>query len=132
MRPDSYVDAGDLDGDGDIDLVSASFSNGRFYWHENTDGAGSFTPGGTEIDVMDSAQSMIMADMDRDGDLDVVVRASVLLLCCVCAANLPSRLIPLLDLETLTSTQSAQAKRKGQKKKPHDVDYSERWNECGT
>lgn len=103
MRPDSYVDAGDLDGDGDVDLVSASFSNGRFYRHLNTDGAGNFNPGGTEIDVMDSAQSAVMVDMNRDGDLDVLVRASFI--CSVAVAcfwlcrylHAPDT---LLDLET--------------------------------
>lgn len=69
----SYVAAGDLNGDGDIDLASASFSDGAFYWHENTDGAGTYAPGGTEVDSMDSAQSVVMADIDQDGDLDLVV-----------------------------------------------------------
>lgn len=68
-----YVVAADLDGDGDIDLAVASFSDGRFVWYRNTDGAGSFASEGIDIDTMDSAQSIVAADVDLDGDLDLVV-----------------------------------------------------------
>ena len=63
--------AADLDGDGDLDVVSAGYQDGRFVWYENTDGAGTFAAG-QDIDLLDSAQSVVAADLDGDGDLDLV------------------------------------------------------------
>ena len=68
--------AGDIDGDSDLDILSASakdpFSRSIIAWHENVDGQGSF--GRPEIinDRTEFAQSVYMADLDGDGDLDVL------------------------------------------------------------
>jgi len=66
------VFAADLDGDGDLDVLSASSYDDKIAWYENTDGAGSF--GSEEIisTAADGASSVFAADLDQDGDLDVL------------------------------------------------------------
>lgn len=66
------LSAGDIDGDGDIDLVSASESNDTIAWYEN-DGVSnpSFIPRIIGIRA-DRPRKVVAADMDGDGDLDVV------------------------------------------------------------
>jgi hypothetical protein len=70
----SSVFAIDIDGDGDTDVLSASVSDDKISWHEN-----SGTPSGvddwTEHEVStsaDGAKSVFAADMDNDGDPDVL------------------------------------------------------------
>ncbi len=67
-----FVFGADLDGDGDVDVLSASFEDDKIAWYENTDGAGTF--GGQRVitTLADSAQSVFAADLDGDGDLDVL------------------------------------------------------------
>ncbi|MEM1224665.1 MAG: VCBS repeat-containing protein [Planctomycetota bacterium] len=64
------VQAADIDGDGDMDLVSASSSNDRIAWHEN-DGFQSYTLR-TISTSADGAIDVQVADIDGDGDLDVI------------------------------------------------------------
>jgi hypothetical protein len=62
--------AGDLDGDGDIDLVSASSIDDTIAWYRNDGGASSFS----EIRFTtqaDGARAVVVADLDRDGRLDL-------------------------------------------------------------
>ena len=66
------VFAADMDGDGDLDIVSASFIDNTIAWYEN-DGAAN--PTWTAVDIAtsaDGAESVFAADMDGDGDLDIV------------------------------------------------------------
>ncbi|MCB2156312.1 VCBS repeat-containing protein [bacterium] len=70
-RADSVL-AADLDGDGDIDVLSASPADDRIAWYENIDGAGSFGPRRTITTSADYAESIFAADLDGDGDLDVL------------------------------------------------------------
>ncbi|CAM9302784.1 unnamed protein product, partial [Ectocarpus sp. 8 AP-2014] len=69
----------DIDGDGDIDIIAASFDgnhtagsfpDGRILWLEN-DGSGSFAEG-KDIGLLESARNVVAVDLDNDGDIDLV------------------------------------------------------------
>jgi hypothetical protein len=66
------VYATDLDGDGDMDVLSASFIDDKIAWYENTDGAGSFGAQNVISTAADGARSVYAADIDADGDMDVL------------------------------------------------------------
>ena len=74
-----YIDAGDLDGDGDVDLVGASSLTDGFgtqesdlTWFENLDGDGEEW-GQHDLDIdFPNAREAHIGDMDGDGDLDVI------------------------------------------------------------
>jgi len=66
------VFAADLDGDGDDDVLSASYSDDKIAWYENTDGLGTFGPQQVITTTADSAHSVLAADLDGDGDADVL------------------------------------------------------------
>ncbi len=66
------VHAADLDGDGDVDVLSASEVDDKIAWYENTDGRGTFGPQQIITTSADRARSVVAADLDGDGDLDVV------------------------------------------------------------
>jgi hypothetical protein len=75
------VRAADLDGDGDLDMLSAAY---RYYtggksvryiaWYEN-DGSGQFGPMQLVSSDVWEVQSIDAADLDNDGDLDVLMAA---------------------------------------------------------
>lgn len=48
----SMIAAADLDNDGDVDVVSASFNDSRVTWYNNTNGEGVFSTG---VDVTSDA-----------------------------------------------------------------------------
>ena len=62
----------DLDGDGDTDVISGSRYDDKVAWYENTDGLGTFGPQLLLTDAADGPSSVTAADVDLDGDLDVV------------------------------------------------------------
>jgi hypothetical protein len=66
------VFAADVDGDGDVDVLSASFFDDTVAWYENTDGTGTFGPQLPISTVVQAAISVFAADMDLDGDFDVI------------------------------------------------------------
>ncbi len=68
------VSSADLDGDGDMDVLSASVSDGKVAWYENTNGLGSFGPQQV-IDILSGARSIVATDVDADGDPDVLCAA---------------------------------------------------------
>jgi hypothetical protein len=66
------VYAADMDGDGDMDIVSASALDNTIAWYENN---GAADPTWTATDIAtsaDDARSVFAADMDGDGDMDIV------------------------------------------------------------
>ena len=66
------VAAGDIDGDGDLDVVAASFVNDRIVWYQNSDGKGEF---GLEQVISADANGVFkvdIADIDGDNDQDVI------------------------------------------------------------
>ena len=62
----------DMDNDGDMDIVSASTTDNTIAWYEN-DGASDPSWSAEDI-VTDAANvfSVFVADMDNDGDMDIV------------------------------------------------------------
>ena len=66
------VYAADLDGDGDLDVLSASTDDNKIAWYENTDGFGSFGPQDVITRAAGQAWSVYAGDVDGDGDLDVL------------------------------------------------------------
>ncbi len=63
------ADAGDLDGDGDLDLVISNYNSVNYTVFEN-DGAGNFSVG-TVLSAQQNASCAILHDRDNDGDLDI-------------------------------------------------------------
>jgi alpha-tubulin suppressor-like RCC1 family protein len=66
------VHAADIDGDGDMDVLSASANDNKIAWYENTDGQGTFSTQKTITTQADYALSVYAADIDGDGDMDVL------------------------------------------------------------
>jgi hypothetical protein len=67
-----YVFAADMDNDGDMDIVSASAEDDTIAWYEND---GNANPSWTASDIAtsaDGARSVFVADMDNDGDMDIL------------------------------------------------------------
>ena len=64
------VFAADVDGDGDIDVLSGSFTDDKIAWYEN-DGSQSFLERVITTGA-DGAKGVFAADLDGDGDLDVM------------------------------------------------------------
>jgi hypothetical protein len=70
------VYATDIDGDGDLDVLGAAYYDSTVAWWENTSGDGTTWTEHTVDGAFDGAYSAFAADLDRDGDLDVVGAAS--------------------------------------------------------
>jgi hypothetical protein len=71
------VFAADMDGDGDMDIVSASLLDDTIAWYEND---GNANPTWTAADIAtsaDSARSVFAADMDGDGDMDILSASQI-------------------------------------------------------
>ena len=71
-----FVYAADIDNDGDVDVLSASFHDHKIAWYENTDGAGSFGSQQVISTTAMGATAVYAADIDKDGDLDVLSASS--------------------------------------------------------
>ncbi|OFY36132.1 MAG: hypothetical protein A2W91_04930 [Bacteroidetes bacterium GWF2_38_335] len=66
------VNCADLDGDGDLDVISASYQDDKIAWYENTDGFGTFGTQNVVTTLADAAHSINSADLDGDGDIDLL------------------------------------------------------------
>ena len=62
----------DVDGDGDIDALSASAGNQRIAWYENTNGLGAFGQPRVVTSAADAAAAVFAADVDADDDMDIL------------------------------------------------------------
>ena len=69
-----YVATGDVDGDGDLDLLCAN--GGSTVSVRLNDGTGTFTETRPDVAVSNDPVSMVLGDIDGDGDLDLVVANS--------------------------------------------------------
>jgi len=66
------VVAGDMDGDGDVDVLGAVFIDGDVTWWENANGDGLVWVEHTIDSDYDQANTVYAADVDGDGDLDAL------------------------------------------------------------
>jgi hypothetical protein len=73
----SAVTAGDLDGDGDEDIVAASVENEAITWWENGNGVGGDWSSHPVDAFFPGITSIALVDIDADGDLDVLAATEV-------------------------------------------------------
>ncbi len=66
------VFAADVDGDGDLDALSASWLDDKIAWYENLAGDGSSWSTHVISTSADGANSVFAVDVDGDGDLDAL------------------------------------------------------------
>lgn len=71
------VSTADLDGDGDLDVLGSSYFENDISWWENTTGTGSAWTLHTIDNAINGPVSTFPADVDGDGDLDVVGASNV-------------------------------------------------------
>ncbi|MCB1163223.1 T9SS type A sorting domain-containing protein [bacterium] len=77
----SGLEAGDIDGDGDLDVAGVAFygdpqENGRYVWFENLGGAQSWAKHPI-AEYFYGAEDVNLVDLDADGDLDVYGSATL-------------------------------------------------------
>ncbi|WP_181566739.1 FG-GAP-like repeat-containing protein [Aequorivita sp. CIP111184] len=67
------IAAGDIDGDGDIDIISTSEQDKNISWYKNLDGNGTFARPIVIENNLFSAFNIYLIDIDGDLDLDILV-----------------------------------------------------------
>lgn len=67
-----YAKAGDMDGDGDLDIVACT-NHGVLGWFKNTNGQGNFSTALPIASGLQTISSIDIADADGDGDNDIVI-----------------------------------------------------------
>ena len=73
----SAVYAGDMDNDGDIDIVVASYNDDTISWYENDGASDPSWSYGSIATSADGAYDVFVIDMDNDGDLDILSAARI-------------------------------------------------------
>ncbi|MGI4874247.1 MAG: FG-GAP-like repeat-containing protein [Janthinobacterium lividum] len=70
---------GDIDGDGDLDFVTANYGSGAGSSVRMNNGSGVFTAPavGAEVAVQNPQRALALADVDGDGDLDLLTGSSI-------------------------------------------------------
>ncbi len=63
---------GDIDNDGDMDVLSHSYDEDKIAWFENLDGQGTFSVINIISTDVDKPRKVFLADIDMDTDMDVV------------------------------------------------------------
>ena len=69
-----FISTGDIDGDGDLDMISASAINDQIRWYNNIDGV--YYALGIVTTYADDLKAGELVDIDNDGDLDVLSASS--------------------------------------------------------
>jgi len=72
LRDPHALAVGDFDGDGDLDVATASFGAKLVRWYEN-DGKGSFNPHDIDTTNQQEAYDLKAVDLDGDGRLDLIL-----------------------------------------------------------
>ena len=71
-----HIEAADLDGDGDLDVLTSNIETATVAWHENLDGNGQYGPLSVISEDLSGTEHSTAADLDGDGDLDVLASAT--------------------------------------------------------
>jgi hypothetical protein len=71
----NFVHAADIDGDADMDIVAVAERDDDVAWWENLDGEGSAWDKHPVDNFFDQANSVHAADVDGDGDVDILATA---------------------------------------------------------
>ena len=64
--------ASDIDNDGDLDVVYATLNRSEIGWFNNMDSNGNFGPKQIISSIPNGYESIIAADIDGDGDMDII------------------------------------------------------------
>ena len=65
-----------MDGDGDMDILSASYGDDTIAWYENNGAANPTWAAANIVTNANGAHSVFAADMDGDGDMDIISTSS--------------------------------------------------------
>lgn len=71
------IGVADFDGDGDVDVMGTSYARRLILWCENTDGTGTDWVYHNIASNISRPQSAYVADVDADGDSDIIVSLSL-------------------------------------------------------